>query len=202
DGTRGVVWAYGKGRLSSYRIDGTLLFSKQIPFSTLSEDQDEQKEDEEFDKPGWAYRDERHPQLALDPQDGAVWLARGRVLQRVNATGQVEKTIPFEKKILAISVDSVRSRVWVTVQGARMARAFAASGAEVASLDPKGRGRVTDLAFDPVLDRLWLTLNQQEIASFTPEGEPDFRKPGLRFKPGWLTPDGYGGAWFADDGQT
>ncbi|MEO5369548.1 MAG: hypothetical protein H7833_05670, partial [Magnetococcus sp. DMHC-1] len=25
DGTRGVVWAYGKGRLSSYRIDGTLL---------------------------------------------------------------------------------------------------------------------------------------------------------------------------------
>ncbi|MBF0138028.1 MAG: hypothetical protein HQL65_17485, partial [Magnetococcales bacterium] len=149
-----------------------------------------------------ATRDTRHPQLALDPQDGAVWLARGRVLQRVNATGQVEKTIPFEKKILAISVDSVRSRVWVTVQGARLARAFAASGTEVASLDPEGRGRVTDLAYDPVLDRLWLTLNQQEIASFTPEGKPDFRKPGLRFKPGWLTPDGYGGAWFADDGQT
>ncbi|MBF0426037.1 MAG: hypothetical protein HQL66_09515, partial [Magnetococcales bacterium] len=202
DGTRGVVWAYGKLVLSAHRVDGTLLFSRQIPFTFPAEEREEREEDADFERPGWAFPDHRRPQLALDPRDGTVWLARGRLLQRVDATGQVLATVRLDKEILAIAEDPTRSRLWVTVRDARLARAFSATGQEVAILDPEGRGSVTDLAYDPVADRLWLSLNRQEIASYTPDGKPDFRRRGLHFQPGWLTPDGHGGAWFADNGQT
>ena len=92
DTHRGVLWAYGDSTLQAYSFSGT--FVRSVPLS-------------QPDGPS---------ALAVNSDDGTVWLGVNRALLHLDTQGHVLRTIPLAESVQALALDTTAARLWVSTK--------------------------------------------------------------------------------------
>lgn len=174
DPQRAILWSQGLYGLRAYAFDGRLLRTLRLPQGFL---------------------DALSPaHLAVDPGDGALWVAQGNKLLRVSAVGE-QQPIPLAFPVRAIAMDPQRGRLWVATH--KTLAAFSNDASQVLELDLPPDSPVRALAFDTAFDGLWLASGKT-IQRLDAEGLPQFQITlGQPLKQ--MAPDGQGGLWLAGD---
>jgi ligand-binding sensor domain-containing protein len=117
-----VLWAYGDSTLLAYSFNGT--FVRSVPISQPN----------------------GHSALAVNADDGTVWLGINKALLHLDAQGHVLHTIPLAENVQALALDTTAARLWVGTQ--RTVSAYSDAGSLVASIQLGTNPGVQDIAFD------------------------------------------------------
>lgn len=170
DPERATVWAWTGRSLLALGFDGARHFSVPLALPATI-----------------------HADLAVRPEDGAVWLAAGHELRSISATGALLASWRLDQPAVELGLDSAAGLLWVAT--AQSVEAFdAVSGASVRALD---FGRVPDvrgLGLTPA-GSIWVAL-RDEARLFTPDGTLLRTIPGRNLVALAAVPGG--GAWLAD----
>ncbi|HKH43475.1 MAG TPA: hypothetical protein VKM72_02310, partial [Thermoanaerobaculia bacterium] len=134
-----------------------------------------------------------HADLAVRPEDGAVWLVAGHELRSVSATGALLVVRRLDQPAVELGLDPAAGLLWVAT--ARNVEAFdAVSGAAVRALDLGRAPDVRGLGLTPA-GSVWVAL-RDDARLFTPDGTLLRTVPGRNLVALAAAPDG--GAWLAD----
>ncbi len=137
--------------------------------------------------------------LATVPRSGALWIARGTNLNRVDKTGAVVTPVALDNPLSDLLAESLHGNVWAATATAITAY-DGASGAETNSLRFKGAGP-QHIAFDASLDALWvatadtLALYASDFSARLPP--LNLAQPGITH----LASDDQGKVWLATASQ-
>jgi RHS repeat-associated protein len=187
DNTRMMVWTYGRETLSCIGFDGKTALSVRLPGA------DRRRADDRGQ--GWAEGDGGQ-KLAVDPLDGGVWLADGNTLYRVGPAGTIVINISLSDRIVAISLDTIRSHIWVSC-GKRLA-SYDESGKLIQKIDTRRLSSVGDISFDSACDDLWVASNMGLFRYSGGTGQ--LASKTSRCDGGLIAADGQGGVWVAENG--
>lgn len=179
DARQGNVWAVADGKLTSYSPDGEVLLTAALP-----------ADDKRATKSGNG--DQQHLALAVDTEDGAVWLAQQQSLYRLGADGQLASTVSLGSPVQSLAFDQTHRQLWVAA--GRTLHAFDAAGKLVRTIAPAKQTPFTALAFDESLDALW-AADAKGLSRYGTNGalQQQLSLPGVRA----LSADHQGGLWAA-----
>ncbi len=182
DDARQVVWTFSAGVLRAYDFSGALRHSISVPYP-------------------YPYS----PYVALNPDDGSVWLGMNTTLRHFDAQGQllltVSLSLPPQDGIRDLAVDAQRMRVWVRV-GLSL-QAYDAAGQLVQTVEVAlGQGQyLWSMALEPTTGQLWAgvisnDLRPNELRRYSAAGSLDAALSLAHFDmPDFLASDGAGGIW-------
>lgn len=169
DPWRSTVWLYSGQTLLAYGFDGTrrLAVPVALPASSRAD-------------------------LAVHPGDGSVWLAVGRELRSVSASGQSLASLRLADPVETLAFDPSEPLLWIGTS--RAAAAYdPATGDLVRTVDAGGPD-LRDLDVDPGSGDVWIA-RKDRLRLYGPDGTLKLDKP----FPGLLrvAADPAGGAWIA-----
>lgn len=145
DERRGVLWAYGGGKLYAYGFNGGHRLTVIIP--PPYEDTDEKDDADEGD--------EHHLALTTDTTDGSVWLGVQQTLYHFSSTGERMATLALEHPIQAFALNPSRRQLWVATK--KQLTAYDPAGQKIQTLTlARKDSNLRDLAYDASLDQLWV----------------------------------------------
>jgi len=180
DASRATLWAYGRNTLTAYDFAGNRRLA--VPLSgTRGKDDDD--EDDEGKAVG----------LALDPNDGSVWLGRDRQLYHIDSQGQVFANVRLDDRLQGLSFDAVRSRVWTATS--KHLSAYDTLGQRMQYFTPTGSPELNGLAYDAGLDALWVADHHEQIRRYRAEDGVLQLQVKIAEHPDTLVPDEHGGLW-------
>ena len=93
DARRGLLWAYSERGLQAYSFSG--LFVRSVRLSQLDED-------------------DEHSALAVNADDGTVWLGVHQTLLHLDTLGQLLSTTHLPENVQALALDTSTTRLWVS----------------------------------------------------------------------------------------
>ncbi|AXQ29222.1 hypothetical protein D0B54_11210 [Solimonas sp. K1W22B-7] len=136
------------------------------------------------------------PALAVEPVDGAVWLAVANRLFKFDFAGQKLAEVTLDGVAVDVAYDRQQNRTWVAQ--CRKLKAFDASGQVVATLPVLATGERMPLRaidYDPTSNELWVALSKR-LRRYSADGSRtlDVARGSLRS----VRADQQGGAWVAD----
>lgn len=147
DEKTGDVWAYADKKLRSYDSQGAFLAGTNVPGGLGQLD------------------------LAVNPNDGTVWLGLGVRLFHFSPLAQLSATIPLKTPVLGLSLFKTESVLWVATQKS------------LAAYDMTGKQLVTfvlsdirDIAVDDESGDIWVGLKNL-LARFDDAGVKQFELP-------------------------
>jgi ligand-binding sensor domain-containing protein len=184
DASHTTLWAYGQNTLYAYDFSGQRRLRAPLPSASTVDDEDEDDEDDDV---GTAIR------LAVDPNDGSVWLGRHKYLYHLDAQGQVLTTAALDKTLQGLSFDPSRGQVWVATK--KHLSAYDALGQRVKHLSPNGSSHLNDIVYDPLLDALWVADHPDRIRRYGAEEGALQLEVKVTKHPEILDPDHQGGLW-------
>jgi RHS repeat-associated protein len=144
DHQRFTLWAYAAQTLHAYGFDGAHQLAVPLPLPTPAD-----------------------CSLAVNEDDGSVWLAAGQSLASVSAAGQVLHSLRVGANVNSLAVDGGRATLWVGT-GTAVSAYDALSGALLRSLPLGSRPAVQDLDLDPQ-GRVWVAL-AETVQRFSQDG--------------------------------
>lgn len=145
DERRGVLWAYGGGKLYAYGFNGghRLTVIVPPPYEGTAEKDNEDEEDE------------HHLALSADATDGSVWLGVQKSLYHFSSTGERLATLTLEHPVQAFALDTARGQLWVATK--KYLVAYGRDGQKANTLNlPRKDSDLRDIAYDASLDQLWV----------------------------------------------
>ncbi|MFP4697031.1 hypothetical protein, partial [Thiohalospira sp.] len=190
DPRRGVLWAWTRRGLIAWEPDGEQHTTVRLPGVPGTEGDHHPGSGPDDDGLGGSAR----ARLAVDTT-GAVWIARGGTLTRVNREGSVQGQQDLNGSVAALALDSDRDRLWIAQSETLVAIAADGSPAERVELDDETESAPRALAYAPESDALWVAGDQQ-LLRLGPEGEVRYREE-VRGRTAHLAADGRGGVWLA-----
>ncbi|MGH8488770.1 MAG: hypothetical protein ACREXS_07905 [Gammaproteobacteria bacterium] len=182
DARHATLWAYGRNTLYAYDFAGERRLA-----APLTSAGDEEADDDENTEVG----------LEVDPKDGSVWLGRHKHLYHLDGQGQVLTTALLDNTIRGLSVDPSRGHVWVATR--KHLSAYNALGQRVRHLTPAGSRHLSDIAYDPSLDALWVADHRGRIHRYGAEDGALQREAKVAKYLETLTPDHNNGLWVSAD---
>ncbi len=200
DETHGILWAYGKAQLTTFTFDGTVQGRYEIGCTTDWQVRQREKDDFHRGDNGHERERERHrckeihdkdAHMAVDPNDGSLWLARGGLLEHYDASGVVSAKIWVDKTISALALSPLTSQLWLSHQN-KLYRVIDQGNA--LELQPllKTRKAIEAIAYDEYLQELWLATDKT-LLRIDENGVEQFRQ---RFKHiERMAPDHQGSLW-------
>ncbi|MGH8527338.1 MAG: hypothetical protein ACREXY_24970, partial [Gammaproteobacteria bacterium] len=135
--------------------------------------------------------------LAVDPKDGSVWLGRHKHLYHVDGQGQVLTTVLLDKTIQGLSIDPSRGHVWIATR--KHLSAYDALGQRVQHLTPAGSRHLSDIAYDPSLNALWVADHRGRIRRYGAEDGSLQLEAKVAKRLETLAPDHNNGLWISAD---
>jgi len=157
DERRGVLWAYGGGRLSAYEFSGSHRLTVIVP---PPHEESTGKEEES---------DDTHLALSADVTDGSVWLGVQKALHHFSSTGERLATLTLEHPVQAFALDAARGQLWVATK--KHLAAYGHDNQKVSTLDLARKGAdLRDIAYDATLDQLWVAF-KDSIERYTFSGQ-------------------------------
>ena len=181
DANHTTLWAYGHNTLYAYDFAGHRRLT--VPLSSASDEDDEDGDDDEGTEVG----------LAVDPNDGSVWLGRHKHLYHFDVQGQVLTTAALHKTIHGLSFDPSRGQVWVTTQ--KQLSAYNAMGRRVSHITPNGSHHLDDIAYDPGFDAVWVADHHDRIRRYAAQNGGLQLEVKVAKHPEILAPDHNSGLW-------
>ncbi|MGH8536925.1 MAG: Ig-like domain-containing protein [Gammaproteobacteria bacterium] len=182
DARHATLWAYGRNTLYAYDFAGERRLA-----APLTSAGDEEADDDENTEVG----------LEVDPKDGSVWLGRHKHLYHLDGQGQVLTTALLDKTIRGLSLDPSRGHVWVATR--KRLSAYNALGQRVQHLTPAGSRPLSDIAYDPSLDALWVTDHRGWIRRYGAQDGALQREAKVAKHLETLAPDHNNGLWVSAD---
>lgn len=157
DERRGVLWAYGGGRLSAYEFSGSHRLTVIVP---PPHEEDTGKEEEE---------DDTHLALSADATDGSVWLGVQKALHHFSSTGERLATLTLEHPVQAFALDTARGQLWVATK--KQLASYGRDNQKISTLDLARKGAdLRDIAYDASLDQLWVAF-KDSVQRYTFSGQ-------------------------------
>ncbi len=178
DARHATLWAYGHRTLYAYDFAGDRRLAALLPSAG---DEDGNTE----------------VGLAVDPKDGSVWLGRHKHLYHLDGQGQVRTTALLDKPIRGLSVDPSRGHVWVATR--KHLSAYNALGQRVQHPTPAGSRHLSDIAYDPSLDALWVADHRGRIRRYGAEDGALQLEAKVAKHLETLAPDHNNGLWVSAD---
>lgn len=169
DPWRSAVWLYSGQSLLAYGFDGARRLTAPVDLPASS-----------------------RADLAVAPGDGSVWLAVGRELRSVSASGQTLVSLRLADPVETLAVDPSEPLLWIGTS--RTAAAYdPATGDLVRTVDAGGPD-LRDLDVDPESGDVWVA-RKDRLRLYGADGTLKLDKP----FPGLLrvAADSAGGAWIA-----
>ena len=142
DPSLSTLWAVGKDGLASYAFDGTLNFL--LPAMDTS-----------------------NSALAVNPNDGTVWVGLGTNLSVYAPAGALEQSLTLTSKAVDLRLDASLGRMWAA--GKPSITAYDTRGTELLSLDVSALGKIKALAVSPVTGDVWVA-DKDELARYATSG--------------------------------
>ena len=200
DPVRARLWTYGERLLRAFALDGTPQLTIRLPrdrrphrrhrdHDREGDERDEEWDDDDDDRDAW--EEERHARLALQPTDGALWVAVDQRLHRYDAEGTLLGTLESRKRIRDLAADPANGWVWVGEQ--RRLIAYDRQGVEQRRIELARRERLQALTWDAAHQQLWLVL-QRKIRRVDGDGTLQLEQR-VR-NAAHPVADGTGGLWF------
>ena len=137
-----TLWAVGKDGLASYAFDGTLNFL--LPAV-----------------------DTKESALAVNPQDGAVWVGLNTTLSVYSAAGALLQSLTLASRAVDLALDAGLGRMWAA--GKRSVTAYDTSGTELLSLDVSALGEIKAMTVSPLTGDVWVA-DKDELFRFSTAG--------------------------------
>ncbi|MGH8582481.1 MAG: Ig-like domain-containing protein [Gammaproteobacteria bacterium] len=188
DASRATLWAYGQNTLYTYDFAGQPRLAAPLPSAGNEDDHDEEEKDD---------NESTDVRLAVDPNDGSVWLARHKHLYHLDVQGRVLTTVVLAKTIQGLSFDPSRGQVWVATK--KHLSAYDAMGQRVQHLIPNGSPRLNDIAYDSSLDVVWVAEHRHRIRRYRAQDGGLQLEVKVAKHPDSLAPDLHGGLWVGAD---
>ncbi|EQD66072.1 hypothetical protein B2A_01303, partial [mine drainage metagenome] len=145
DPTDGALWAYRHGQLWSVSPAGVVTVDMKIA----------QRHD-----------GDRRAYVAIDGTHAIVWLAAGRTLTRLDASGKILGTTPLKHGASGISLDTATGQLWVAEH--HELEAFNPSGALLFTTSVHGAVRALDADAD--LGAVWVAT-QRDLLRLSATGQ-------------------------------
>jgi RHS repeat-associated protein len=176
------VWVDSDGRLRAFDAQGDMLVNQPLPY------------DMDF---------AHEVQMVVDGKNGVLWIGTDRAIYRFDLTGKLQSHFWLDRDILALTLDTQHSNLWVAEEGALVV--FDSSGRTVNTVNLWHSHEYPEiLAYDVALDQVWvgyrggvgrfdqsgnqvldIQLDQDKYGSMAPQTE-------------LMAPDGQGNLWLAD----
>ncbi len=196
DENHGVLWAYGKDQLTAFAFDGSVsgrydLSCKAKRKPRYPERDDFHHRERDNDRRHCEATKNQTAAMAVDPNDGSVWLARDRLLQHYASDGVLQAELTASQHIVALALSPLTSQVWL-VSDKRLYRVDdQGTDLELHKL-LKERKPIQAIAYDDYLQELWLAT-EKALIRIDENGNEQFRQ---RFKHiERMVPDHRGALW-------
>ena len=205
DHERSLLWAFGKGTLRAYGLDGVLQLQTEVDLKERGKDgpncqdvsssyNDHENLDDGCYEDGGDFEYSDHKKvvnLVVDSNTGALWLSLHKTLYYFDQSGNYLSSTSFDDVIHAITFSAPLNRLWIAVSK-KILTTTDGSTIDFTGIDQNRR--ISDLAFDDELGQLWINAGKQ-LVRYTADGELVFEKPFKHLKV--VEPDGTGGIWLA-----
>lgn len=169
DHHRPMIWLYAGQNLYAYGYDGSqeLVVPLSLPNPSSAS-------------------------LAVNEQDGSVWLGADQNLVSISSSGQALRSVRLVANVKSLAIDAAGLLLWAGTSSS--ATAFdAISGAQVLSLDLGSSPDLRDLDLDPT-GRVWVALGAG-VRRYAEDGTLLLAAPLTQSL--HVAGDGHGGAWVA-----
>lgn len=173
DSEVGTLWASSGSTLYAYNFSGERLSA--TPIDKVWDEKgvvDSNDEGKDKSKLGKDNRNKKRIQLAVNPDDGSVWLSRHKKLYHFDALGKLIDVLSLPKKIEALTFDTARNHLWVATQ--KLLTVYDASGTPINSISPAGAKHIRHMVYDEGADSLWVAIDKNILRRYdanTPRGE-------------------------------
>lgn len=196
DESYGVLWAYGNNLLTSYSFDGTVTGQYDVGCEARWKEQhrvfdDVHQRERDRDQHRCKEVEGKDAHLAVDPSDGSLWLARGRLLAHYDTAGTKLSDITAKKEITALVLSPLTSQLLFAAEK-QLYRVI--EQGKILDLQEllKERKTIKAIAYDEYLQELWLAT-EKELLRIDENGIEQFRQ---RFKHiERMAPDHKGALW-------
>ncbi|QBQ55345.1 RHS repeat-associated core domain-containing protein [Nitrosococcus wardiae] len=173
DSEVGTIWASSGSTLYAYNFAGERLSA--TPIDKMWDEKgvvDTDDEGKDKSKPVKDNRNKKFIQLAVNPDDGSVWLSRHKKLYHFDALGKLIDVLSLPKKVEALTFDTIRNHLWVATQ--KFLTVYDASGTPINSISPAGAKHIRHMVYDEGADALWVAIDKNILRRYdvnTPRAE-------------------------------